>query len=173
MDGLLERIRSKSIEPVQNYPVCWSLYYLQSVPLVLATLLQIAGLSMICLAAIHPLLAKLFNWSTDLGKLTQINRQIFIVHTIFLVIGILMLGIVCVFYSGALIAKSTLALVANASFTMCWLSRLICQFFIFTRDMTGNVKLDNVLWFTSTLLWIYYTGLFGALFLYQLGFWGN
>lgn len=128
---------------------------------------------MICLAFGHAAFDKLLNWTEDLSKLTAINRQIFVVHTVFVATGILMLGLVCLFFSGALVAKSLLGLVANASFAMCWLSRLVCQFFVFKAPYCSNKRLEILLRVSSTLLWIFYTALFAAVFLYQLGAIGN
>jgi hypothetical protein len=140
--------------------------------LMLNSLLQFAGVSMVCLAFAHLGFSKLLNWNEDLQNLTVINRQIFIVHTVFLAIGILMLGTVCIFFSSTLTDRSQLAIVATASFAMCWFSRLVCQLFIFTGPISDNKKLEAVLRICGTLLWIFYTGLFTTTFLYQIGIGG-
>jgi hypothetical protein len=72
--------------------------------LILNLLLQFAGASMVCLAFAHLGFSKLLHWQEDLQSLRMINRQVFIVHTVFLACGILMLGIcgtlLWIFYTG-------------------------------------------------------------------------
>lgn len=140
--------------------------------LILNSLLQFAGVSMVCLALAHLSFSRMLNWREDLRKLTAINRQVFIVHTVFLAIGILMLGVDCIFFSQTLTDRSQLAMVATASFAMCWFSRLVCQLFIFTGPISENSKLEAVLRICGTSLWTFYTALFTSAFLYQIGIGG-
>lgn len=140
---------------------------------ILNTMLQVTGLSMIMLALGHAYLPKLLNWKDDLDKLTSINKEVFVVHSLFIVVGILLLGGVCLFFSEALVQKSQLALIASACFAMCWLSRLICQFITFSGDITTSRKVDRVMRIAGTLVWIFYTAVFTILFLYQSGLIGD
>jgi hypothetical protein len=57
--------------------------------------LQIAGAAMICLCLAHFYLARLLDWKNDLKSLKPINQQVFFAHTMFLTIGMAMLGFVC------------------------------------------------------------------------------
>ena len=139
------------------------------VSLIFQALLQFAGVTMIVLALAHFGLSKLLAWQEDTRKLTPINRQVFIVHTVFLAVGIFLLGLVCLFFAAAFFEKTTLATVATGSFAMCWLSRLVCQIFIFRSEITNNKQLNSFLQVAGTMLWTFYTGLFTALFLYQIG----
>lgn len=136
---------------------------------VLLVLLRAAGVSMIVLAFAHIILPRLLNWTEDLGKLSPINKQIFISHALFIVIGILLLGGVCVVFPQGLIEKSQLATVASACFAMCWLSRLVLQFALFTGTLTGSNQLDMLVRIGGTLLWIFYSGVFCLLFAHQIG----
>ena len=86
------------------------------VSLIFQALLQFAGVTMIVLALAHFGLSKLLAWQEDTRKLTPINRQVFIVHTVFLAVGIFLLGLVCLFFAAAFFEKTTLATVATGSF---------------------------------------------------------
>jgi len=136
-------------------------------------LLQIAGLAMILLSLAHFYLARLLDWKSDLGKLKPINQQVFFAHTVFLTIGMTMLGFVCIFYSHELTNKSTLAAISALCFAMCWLSRLIFQFVVFTSAFVEDSRLEKILRLAGTLLWLFLTVLFGLLFAYQVGLVGN
>ena len=132
-------------------------------------LLQIAGLAMIFLSLAHFYLARLLDWKSDLGKLKPINQQVFFAHTVFLTIGMTMLGFVCVFYPHELTNKSTLAAISALCFAMCWLSRLIFQFVVFTSALVEDSRLERILRLAGTLLWFFLTALFAVLFAYQIG----
>lgn len=136
-------------------------------------LLQLAGVSMVCVCLTHFYLARLLDWKNDLKSLKPINQQVFFAHTMFLTIGMAMLGLVCLFYPAELTNKSTLGAISALCFAMCWLSRLIFQFIVFTSAFTEDTRLEKSLRLAGTLLWLYLTVLFGVLFAYQIGVVGN
>ena len=131
--------------------------------------LQIAGVSMIVLAVGHVYIARLLNWKEDLKKLTPINEQVFYAHTLFIACGLLLLGLVIALVPYVLVVRSMLAMIADGSFAICWLCRLIFQFACFTGKIHNNKTVDTSLRLASTILWIFYTVLFTALFAYQCG----
>lgn len=136
---------------------------------ILSVLLRLAGLSLVTLALGHFVLPKLLGWPEDLAKLRAINRQIFYVHTAFLVVGIFLFGLVCLLTPDILLSRTPLGLVGSGCFFLCWLSRLICQVVIFTSDITTDLRIDKWMRISGTLLWIFYNIVFGALFAYQCG----
>ncbi|CAN5703926.1 hypothetical protein BH10CYA1_BH10CYA1_05730 [soil metagenome] len=131
--------------------------------------LEIAGVSMIALAIGHVYIARLLNWKEDLKKLTPINEQVFYAHTLFIACGLLLLGLVITFVPSVLVVNSMLAMIADGCFALCWFCRLIFQFVCFTGKIHDNKKVDTALRLLSTILWLYYTVLFTALFAYQCG----
>lgn len=135
--------------------------------------LRLAGLSMVVLSSGHVYLAKLLDWENDLKKLNPINQQVFFAHTMFLTIGIFLLGLVCLIWPHSLINRSELGAIANGCFAMCWLSRLIFQGVVFTAPFSESARLERGMRILGTLLWIYYTALFCAMFAYQIGVIGN
>jgi uncharacterized membrane protein len=144
-----------------------------SVVAILNILLPVAGVSIVCLCLAHFYLARLLDWKNDLKTLQPINQQVFFAHTMFLTIGMAMLGLVCIFYSNELTNKSTLGAISALCFALCWLSRLIFQFFVFTSPFTEDTRLEKSLRIAGSLLWFFYTVLFGLLFAYQIGAVGN
>lgn len=132
-------------------------------------LLQIAGAAMICLCLAHFYLAQLLDWKRDLKSLKPINQQVFFAHTMFLTIGMAMLGFVCIFYPQELTNKSTLAAISALCFALCWLSRLIFQFVVFTSALVEDSRLEKILRLAGTLLWFFLTALFAVLFAFQIG----
>jgi len=136
-------------------------------------LLELSGVSMLALALLHLYFARLLGWSADLRNLKPINAQVFNAHTIFLVGGITLLGLSCICFAAAMTARTTLGAVAAGCFALCWLSRLICQFVLFKAPFCENTRLEFLLRLLGALIWCFYTGLFAALFAFQIGVIGN
>jgi hypothetical protein len=89
--------------------------------------LRIAGLLLFLLAAIHPLLPARLDWRQDLSKLTLLNRQIFIVHTLFIVLILVLFGALCWFYAEELAAPGPLPGALLGGLTVFWGLRLVVQ----------------------------------------------
>lgn len=136
---------------------------------VLNLLLQAAGVIMLCVCLAHFYFAKLLNWRSDTKNLKPINQQVFFAHTLFITVGMALLGFVCLFFAHELTTRSNLASIAALCFTLCWLSRLIFQFIFFTSPLTEDVRTEKTLRLAGTLLWLFLTLIFGTLFAYQIG----
>jgi len=134
-----------------------------------SVLLPLVGVSLLLLAVAHLPLSRLLNWQGDMQKLTPINRKVFYAHTVFLVVGIFLLGLCCLFFHSALTTRSTLGAVAAACFAMCWISRLLFQIFFFQGQITGSASLDFFFKVGGFVAWFFYSLVFSLLFACQIG----
>jgi hypothetical protein len=57
--------------------------------------LKIIGWILILLAIVHVVFPKRFNWTEELSSLSLINRQVMYVHTFFIALVVLLMGILC------------------------------------------------------------------------------
>jgi hypothetical protein len=128
---------------------------------------RVAGLLLVGVALAHVFLPKILGWKEDIAKLRPINQQVFFAHTAFIVVGIFLIGIICILWPEALVQKSQLGMVAAGGFALCWLTRLCFQFIVFRGDITGTPKLDAATHFFATILWITLTVIFASVFWYQ------
>jgi hypothetical protein len=140
---------------------------MQQIASVMEIAVRVAGVLLVGLALAHVFLPKLLGWREDVAKLRLINQHVFFAHALFIVVGIFLLGLICIVYPQALVDRSTLGLIATGAFTLCWFSRLCFQFIVFRGDITGTPKLDMAMHFTGTLLWLAFTIIFGSVFWYQ------
>jgi hypothetical protein len=65
--------------------------------------LKITGILFLMLAAMHTIFPKYFKWKYELSFLSLINRQMMYVHTFFLGLTILLMGLLCLVSSYDLI----------------------------------------------------------------------
>ena len=123
--------------------------------------LRIAGALLLLLAALHPLMPKELGWKEDLSKLTPVNRQVFLVHTGFIVLMLVLMGTLAILYAEDLAASGRLARAVLGGLAIFWAARLFTQQFIYDRSLwRGNPRYTAV-HVVFTLLWTYLTAVFG------------
>lgn len=59
----------------------------------LALLLQVAGAGLILLAVLHVPIGKRLNWQEEAARLSPVNASIFNVHTFFICLVLVMMGL--------------------------------------------------------------------------------
>jgi hypothetical protein len=122
--------------------------------------LRIAGVLLLLLAALHPLMPKELGWKEDLAKLTLVNRQVFLVHVGFIVVMLILMGALALFYAAELAAPGRLARAILGGLAVFWGLRLLTQQFVYDRSLwRGNPRYTAV-HIVFTLLWTYLTAVF-------------
>lgn len=124
--------------------------------------LRIAGALLLLLAASHVFFPKELGWKEDLAKLTLLNRQIFLVHTGFIMLILVLFGVLSLGFAADLVAPSRLAAAVLGGLTLFWGLRLITQQFIYDRALWRGNRRNTILHILATLLWIYLTAVFGC-----------
>ena len=89
---------------------------------------KIIGALLIVLAAAHIVFPKYFKWDVELKLLSIINRQMMLVHTLFIALFILLSGILS-FTSAHELVNTNLGKNVSLGFGVFWLCRLFVQFF--------------------------------------------
>ncbi len=127
--------------------------------------LRLGGLALLGLTLLHLVFPRRFQWKTDLAQLTLLNRQIFYVHTLFLCLVLIWMGLLAVLDPGALLTPSPLARWVNAGTAGFWLARLVIQFFGYSAELWRGKRLETFVHYAFSLLWI------GLTVLYTLAWW--
>jgi len=95
------------------------------------TSLYIAGVSTIFVAIFHSSFYKLFRWESEYRKITDLNKKIFYVIHLALLLLLLGMGIITLIYTQELSECIGLSLGINVFFSLFWLWRTIYQIFFF------------------------------------------
>ena len=123
--------------------------------------LRAAGALLLLLAAIHPWMPKELRWKEDLAKLSPINRQVFLVHVVFIVLLLVLTGSLLLFYAGELAAPGRLPRAMLGGLAIFWGLRLLTQLFVYDRShWRGNPRYTAV-HVALTLTWTYLAAVFG------------
>lgn len=131
---------------------------------ILLLLLQIAGVGQIALAAAHAFFPKRLQWNEETARLSPVNRQIFWVHTLFVVLTVFLLGVLSLFYTHALLAPSPLTRPVLAGYVAFWGFRLFCQFFVYKSDLWRGKRLETFVHVLFAFLWTSLTLLYAVAF---------
>ncbi len=121
--------------------------------------LKIIGVMMIVLALVHGVLPKHFDWKADLRPLSLINREVMYVHTFFIAVTVLLMGILCL-TSAREIIETSLGNKTALGFGIFWLLRLIIQFFGYSAELWRGKNFETTVHILFALLWTYFTAIF-------------
>src|SRR5688572_18143760 len=108
------------------------------------TCLQIAGVMQLALAFAHFGFARYFSWQQELQRVSLLTRQVFWVHTGFIMLVLFGFGYLSLFYTAELIAPSPLARVLLAGLTLFWSLRWLCQFFVYRPELWRGNRLNTL-----------------------------
>jgi hypothetical protein len=130
----------------------------------LAFHLRCAGLLLILLGLAHAGFSKHLNWSTELRRLSTVNRQVFLVHCFYIAFLLVMVGLVSLLLTPDLLVPSPLARAFFGANTLVWGTRLYIQWFVFDRSLWREDRFNRRVHNGLTFLWIYLTAVNGSAF---------
>ncbi len=124
---------------------------------------KIAGCFLLALALLHCFLPRRFNWKTELGSLNLLNRQIMYVHTFFIGLIILLMGLLCLFSAKELVSTALGKRICLAM-AIFWIARLFIQFFGYSAKLWKGKAFETSMHILFSLLWIYFGYVFGRVY---------
>jgi len=120
---------------------------------------KIIGVLLIALAGVHIFFPKYFNWDKELRSLSLINRQMMKVHTLFISLTVLLMGLLCLTSSAELI-QTNLGKKISLGLGIFWTVRLFIQFFGYSTDLWKGKKFETFVHIMFSLLWTYLSIIF-------------
>lgn len=116
--------------------------------------IKIVGILLILLSIIHIIFPKYFKWSKELAPLSLVNRQMMYIHTFFIALVVLLMGILCLTSSNEFV---TTALGKRLAFGLgiFWGIRLIFQFVGYSSKLWRGKKFETTVHILFSLFWAY------------------
>lgn len=124
--------------------------------------LRIAGALIAGLAVLNVLVPVRFGWREELARVSLLNRQIFEVHAIFLIVTLALCSALLLTCADALIEPTRLARAILLGLTLFWGLRLLMQWFYYSPAVWRGDRFNTVVHVLFSALWIYFTGVFGT-----------
>jgi hypothetical protein len=123
----------------------------------------IAGWLQVGLALIHFIFPRYFKWKEELTVLSLINRQLMYVHTFFIALVVLLMGILCISAPGDIIT-TRLGKFLSLGLFVFWTTRLFFQFFVYKPGLWRGKRFETTIHILFTIIWIYLASVFFILY---------
>lgn len=114
----------------------------------------IIGIVLIPLSIVHVIFPRYFDWGRELKSLSLINRQMIYVHTFFVALMVLLIGILCLTSAQELI-HTNLGKKVCLGLGIFWTLRLIIQFFGYSSLLWKGKVFETTVHICFALLWAY------------------
>ncbi|MEX2216467.1 MAG: hypothetical protein WD768_20310 [Phycisphaeraceae bacterium] len=124
--------------------------------------LRIVGVLLLVLLAMNVVVWKRYGWKAEIQRLELLTRQVFIVHSFFIMLTIAWFAAISLFYGEALLAPGPLAQVVLAGLVVFWGSRLIIQWFVYDSRLWRGRRMETFIHIAFSLMWAYFTLVYGA-----------
>jgi hypothetical protein len=121
--------------------------------------LIITGILLIALALVHLVFPSYFNWKKELPLLSLVNRQLMTIHTFFIALTVLLMGVLCLVATDDLI-NTHLGKVITTGLAIFWSIRLIIQFFGYSSKLWRGKVFETVVHVFFVFLWTYISFIF-------------
>lgn len=116
--------------------------------------LSIIGISLVILGLLHIIFPWYFNWETELSRLSLVNRQVMQVHTFFIALIVLLMGILCLLAPRQLL-ETELGHLISFGLAIFWTTRLVIQFFGFSPDLWKGKSFETTVHILFSGFWTY------------------
>lgn len=116
--------------------------------------LKVIGCLLIALALIHIIFPAHFNWKKELLSLSLINRQVMYVHTFFIALTVLLMGLLCLTSSQEMTATILGKRIAFG-LAVFWTIRLLIQFFGYSSTLWKGKTFETTVHVVFSALWVY------------------
>jgi hypothetical protein len=117
--------------------------------------LQIAGALQLLLALAHFAFIYRLEWREELQRVGLFTRQVFWVHTGFLMLVLVGFGVLDLVHADELLERTALARTLLASLTIFWVARLYCQFFVYRAELWRGHAFNTRVHVLFSALWTF------------------
>ena len=126
--------------------------------------LKIVGGALIVLGLIHVVFPKRFNWKEELRSLSIINREMMYVHTFFIALTLVLMGVLCL-TSAIELTQTTFGKRISLGLGLFWFVRLYIQFFVYSPENWKGKGFETMVHIVFTIFWTYLSVLFTLAYL--------
>ena len=131
-------------------------------PDVLLVHLRATGVLLAVLVVVHAFVPGRLRWREELPRLSLVNRQIFEVHTLFIVLVLALSSTLLLTSSDALLEPSRLSRALLFGLTLFWGLRMLMQWFYYSPAVWRGNRFNTVAHCAFSTVWLYMTATFGA-----------
>jgi hypothetical protein len=124
---------------------------------------------LIVLALAHAFFPRYFGWKDEFSVVSQLSRQMFYVHTLFVALTVFLMGLLCLTSSRELI-YTALGNKVSLGFGIFWGLRLFIQFWGYSSELWRGKRFETSVHIVFSIYWAYLTVVFFLIFWQGKGF---
>lgn len=128
------------------------------------TQLIIIGFILIALGLVHFIFPKYFSWKKDLAQLSLVNRQMMKVHTFFIALVVVLIGLLCITSYDELISTALGQKIA-LGLSIFWGIRYIIQFVGYSSKLWKGKTFETIIHVVFSFLWGYLSIVFFLIYI--------
>ena len=135
----------------------------------LPILLRLAGAGLVLLALVHIPIGHHLGWRDDAARMSPVNRSIFHVHTLFICVVLVMMGLPSLCAPEIFLERTRAGSWLSWSFAAFWALRLYCQWFVYAPELWRGKRLETAVHYWFTLIWCALSALYALCAARQAG----
>ena len=124
--------------------------------------LRAVGVFMAALAIMNVFVPKRFHWREEMARLSLLNRQIFEVHAMFLIVTLALFSALLLTSADALLEPTRLSRAILTGLTIFWALRMLAQWFYYSPANWRGDRFNTAMHYAFSAAWVYVTAVFGA-----------
>ena len=125
--------------------------------------IKIIGWLLVIISLLHPFFPKYFEWKKECSSMSLINRQMFYIHSYFIALTLLLMGILCLTSAPDLL-NTTLGKRISLGFGIFWVTRLVIQFVGYSSKLWWGKRFETGMHVLFSLFWIYFSIIFLSIY---------
>jgi hypothetical protein len=123
----------------------------------LLTHLRLVGVIMAALVVVNLFVPGRLRWREELARVSLVNRQIFQVHTMFIVLILAMFAVLLLTSAEALLEPTRLSRLVLGGLTIFWGLRMLTQWFYYSPAIWRGNRFHTVMHAVFSVAWVYVT----------------
>jgi hypothetical protein len=121
--------------------------------------IKIIGFLLVIISLLHLFFPKYFGWKKECSSMSQINRQMFYIHSYFIALVLFLMGVLCLTSAFDLL-NTDLGRRISLGFAVFWITRLVVQFVGYSSKLWKGKRFETGIHILFSLFWIYFSTVF-------------
>jgi hypothetical protein len=123
---------------------------------------RVVGVFMAILVVVNLFVPGRLHWREEMARLSLVNRQIFEVHSIFIVLTLALVSALLLTSGDTLLQRTRLSRAVLIGLTVFWALRMLMQWFYYSPDVWRGDRFNTVVHYVFSGAWVYVTTTFAA-----------
>ena len=118
--------------------------------------LRVVGVLLLAIAALGVAVHRHFGWGAEIRRLTLLTRQVFLIHSAFVTLTIILLGVLLAGFAPALLAPGVLPRALLVGLLVMWSARMLAQWFFYDPSLWRGDRLNTFMHVLFSVIYVYF-----------------